>query len=76
MVEFAIGIGLLIAMIASKRIWGAWIKSSANGALVWALDKENEQQHELKKVYDDRENIIKSQDDKWIKVEDIEALAK
>jgi hypothetical protein len=75
MLDLVIGITALVALIAGKRIWSPWFKSTADDAQLWAEEKRNEQQESIKSVYDERKTII-DKNERWFKIEDIENLAK
>ena len=74
MVEFALGVVLLIAIFATKRMWSAYIRQKADDVEVIIEDMRNDQQAEIKRVHDARARIIEAQGNKWYSVEDIIAL--
>ena len=73
MVEFVAGIILLIAFISGRKIMQEYLVVASDRTSLWAKDIENNLQSDVKRVYDERETIIKA-NGKWLNISDIDKL--
>jgi hypothetical protein len=74
MIEFAIGIGLIVALIVTRKLWNKWLQVQSDTTELWVEDQKNDLQSDIKRVYDDRQGIITKNNGKWYSVEDIQGL--
>ena len=73
MIDLGIFIALMVGLIATRKIWNAYVKQKTEDVHLAIESAKNEQQAEMKRVLDERTSII-SRNGKWIKLDDIEAL--
>ena len=73
MVEFIVGIILLVAFISGRKIMQEYLVVASDRTSLWAKDIENNLQDDVKRVYDERSEIIKA-NGKWLEISDIDKL--
>ena len=73
MVEFVAGIILLIAFISGRKIMQEYLIVASDRTSLWAKDIENSLQSDVKRIHDERADII-SKNGKWLTVSDIDKL--
>ena len=75
MIEFVIGIILLVAFISGRKIMQEYLIVASDRTSLWAKEIENDLQPEIKRVYDERKSLIQGSEHKrWLTVEDIDKL--
>ena len=75
MVEFVVGIVLLIVAISARKLWQEYIIVASERTSLWAKEIENDLQPEIKRVYDERKALIQaSPEQKWLTISDIDKL--
>lgn len=75
MIEFVIGIILLVAFISGRKIMQEYLIVASDRTSLWAKEIENDLQPEIKRVYNDRKALIQGSEHKrWLTVEDINKL--
>ena len=70
MIDLGIFIALMVGLMATRKIWNAYVKQKTEDVHLAIESAKNEQQAEMKRVLDERTNII-SRNGKWIKLDDI-----
>ena len=70
MIDLGIFIALMIGLMATRKIWNAYVKQKTEDVHLAIESAKNEQQAEMKRVLDERTSII-SRNGKWIKLDDI-----
>ena len=73
MVEFVTGIILLIAFISGRKIMQEYLVVASDRTSLWAKDIENNLQSDVKRIHDERADII-GKNGKWLTVSDIDKL--
>lgn len=73
MVEFVIGIILLVAFISGRKIMQEYLIVASDRTSLWAKAIENNLQSDVKRIHDERAGII-AKNGKWLTVEDIDKL--
>ena len=73
MVEFVIGIMLLVAFISGRKIMQEYLIVASDRTSLWAKDIENNLQSDVKRIHDERADII-AKNGKWLEVADIDKL--
>ena len=73
MVEFVTGIILLIAFISGRKIMQEYLIVASDRTSLWAKDIENNLQSDVKRIHDERADII-GKNGKWLTVSDIDKL--
>ena len=73
MIDLGIFIALMVGLMATRKIWNAYVQQKTEDVHLAIESAKNEQQAEMKRVLDERTSII-SRNGKWIKLDDIEAL--
>ena len=70
MIDLGIFIALMVGLMATRKIWNAYVKQKTEDVHLAIESAKNEQQAEMKRVLDERTAII-SRNGKWIKLDDI-----
>lgn len=70
MIDLGIFIALMVGLMATRKIWNAYVKQKTEDVHLAIESARNEQQAEMKRVLDERTTII-SRNGKWIKLDDI-----
>lgn len=70
MIDLGIFIALMVGLMATRKIWNAYVKQKTEDVHLAIESAKNEQQAEMKRVLDERITII-SRNGKWIKLDDI-----
>ena len=75
MIEFVIGLILLVAFISGRKIMQEYLIVASDRTSLWAKEIENDLQPEIKRVYDARKALIQGSEHKrWLTVKDIDKL--
>ena len=74
MIDLGIFIALMVGLMATRKIWNAYVKQKTEDVHLAIESARNEQQAEMKRVLDERTTII-SRNGKWITLDDIDFLA-
>lgn len=71
MIEFAVAIGLLVGLIATRKLWNKWLKFQADSVSIWVKDSEVDLQDKIAEVRKLQDEAI-TRNGKWLSLKDLE----
>ena len=72
MIEFASAVLLIVAMMATRKLWRAWVKSQELEVEIWLERSANDRQPKIHEVLVERDELVKKHG-KWLTVADIKS---
>lgn len=71
MIEFAVAIALIVALVATRKLWNQWLKLQAEATSIWVKENEVEFQDKIAEVYKLQEEAI-TKNGKWYTIKDLD----
>ena len=75
MFEFAFAIIALVAMIATRKLWRAWLEDQADGVNVFLAEKQVDRQDDIATLQKKVDEAIK-QNGEWLTLDKIQTKMK
>lgn len=71
MIEFAVAIALIVALVATRKLWNQWLKLQAEATSIWVKEAEVELQDKIVEVHKLQEATI-TKNGKWYTIKDLD----
>ncbi len=71
MIEFAVAIALIVALVATRKLWNQWLKLQADATSIWVKEREVELQDKIVEVHKLQESAI-TKNSKWFTIKDLD----
>lgn len=71
MIEFALMITILVALIATRKLWNQWLKLQAEQVTIWVKDSEVDLQQSMHEVKKKQEASI-TKNGSWLTLKDLD----
>lgn len=71
MIEFALMITILVALIATRKLWNQWLKLQAEQVTIWVKDSEVDLQQSMHEVKKKQEASI-AKNGSWLTLKDLD----
>lgn len=73
MIEFALMIALLVALVSTRKIWNNWLKLQAETTTIWVKESEVDLQDRMAEVRKLQYEAI-TRNGKWLTIKDLERI--
>ena len=70
MIEFAVAIALIVALVTTRKLWNQWLKLQAEATSIWVKESEVELQDKIVEVHKLQESAI-TKNGKWFTIKDL-----